>query len=232
MNKELYELSYSLKKQMRHRVLVIVLTVAVICIAIHLILSFVVFPVRQVSVSMESDIGKNSCIFFSPLKKKLGRGSVVLVKPRDKESQPFLQNISASFISFVTAGQVSIWNLNHRVGKEYQIRRIIGVPGDTIYMRDYVLYIKPRGENYFLTEFELVEKSYNVSISTNPAGWDNAVGVIGSFDEMTLGKNEYFVLGDSRVSCIDSRLWGTLGKDEIRAGALLQYFPLGKLKLF
>lgn len=232
MNKELYELSYSLKKQMRHRMLVIVLTIAVMYIAIQLIRMFVVFPVRQVSVSMESDIGRNSCIFFSPLRKGLGRGSVVLVKPLDKEEQSVLQKAADSFVSFVTAGQIPVFNLNHRVGKEYQIRRIIGIPGDTIYMRDYVLYIKPRGENYFLTEFELVEKSYNVSISANPAGWDTSVGVIGSFDEMTLGADDYFVLGDSRVSCIDSRLWGTLGRDDIRAGALMQYFPLGSLKLF
>lgn len=232
MNKELYELSYSLKKQMRHRVFVIVLTVAVIYIAIHLILAFVIFPVRQVSVSMESDIGKNSCIFFSPLRKGLERGSVVLIQPLDTEELPVLKKVADTFIRFVTAEQVSIFNLNHRVGKECQIRRIIGMPGDTIYMRDYVLYIKPRGEKFFLTEFELVEKSYNVNISTNPAGWDTSVGVIGSFDEMTLDKNEYFVLGDSRVTCIDSRQWGALGRDDIRAGALLQYFPLNKLKLF
>ena len=70
--------------------------------------------------------------------------------------------------------------MNNLVGKERQIRRVVGLPGDTIYMRDYVLYIKPRGEKYFLTEFELAEKSYNVNVSTNPAGWDNSIGVIGS----------------------------------------------------
>ena len=75
MNKELYELSYSLKKEMRQRVLSIVCMLVAVYIVINLILAFVVFPVRQVSVSMESDVGRNSCIMFSPLKKHFGRGA-------------------------------------------------------------------------------------------------------------------------------------------------------------
>lgn len=232
MNKELYELSYSLKKEMRQRVLSIVCMLVAVYIVINLILAFVIFPVRQVSVSMESDVGRNSCIMFSPLKKHFGRGAVVLVNPLDSEDVPFLKKAGSSFVSFVTAGQVSAGNMNNLVGKERQIRRVVGLPGDTIYMRDYVLYIKPRGEKYFLTEFELAEKSYNVNVSTNPAGWDNSIGVIGSFEEMTLGRNEYFVLGDSRISCIDSRLWGPLKKDDVCAGAVLQYFPFSRLSLF
>ena len=62
MNKELYELSYSLKKEMRQRVLSIVCMLVAVYIVINLILAFVVFPVRQVSVSMESDVGRNSCM--------------------------------------------------------------------------------------------------------------------------------------------------------------------------
>ena len=232
MNKELYELSYSLKKEMRQRMLSIVCMLVAVYIVINLILAFVIFPVRQVSVSMESDVGRNSCIMFSPLKKHFGRGAVVLVNPLDSEDVPFLKKAGASFVSFVTAGQVSAGNMNNLVGKERQIRRVVGLPGDTIYMRDYVLYIKPRGEKYFLTEFELAEKSYNVNVSTNPAGWDNSIGVIGSFEEMTLGRNEYFVLGDSRISCIDARLWGPLKKDDVCAGAVLQYFPFSRLSLF
>ena len=101
MNKELYELSYSLKKEMRQRVLSIVCMLVAVYIVINLILAFVVFPVRQVSVSMESDVGRNSCIMFSPLKKHFGRGAVVLVNPLDSEDVPFLKKAGSSFVSFV-----------------------------------------------------------------------------------------------------------------------------------
>ena len=111
------------------------------------------------------------------------------------------------------------------------VRRIVGMPGDTIYMRDYVLYIKPAGERHFLTEFEIVEEPYNVTFYVPPADWDTEIGVKGSFDEITLGYNEYFVLADNRKSSDDSRLWGAVKKDEITAKVLMCYFPFRNFKL-
>lgn len=232
MNKELYELSYTLKKELQQKILSIFFTLFSIFLVINLILSFLIFPVRQVSVSMESDISKNSCILFSPLVKKCERGDVVLVKPRNKEKKTMLMKISNTLLMFVTARQFSMNNIENLSGNEYQIRRIVALPGDTIYMRDYIMYIKPSGENFFLTEFELVDKSYNINILTNPANWDNTLGVVGSFDEITLGSNEYFVLGDSRNCSFDSRMWGTLSKDDIKASAIFQYIPINKIRLF
>ena len=63
-----------------------------------------------------------------------------------------------SFVKFFTAQQFS-YNKNRKLmGDQYLIRRVIGMPGDSIYMRDHVLYIKPKGEKHFLTEFELIKR--------------------------------------------------------------------------
>ena len=118
------------------------------------------------------------------------------------------------------------------MGANRLVRRVIGVPGDTIYMRDYVMYIKPAGEDFFLTEFELVKKPYNVSINAAPSLWDSSLGVCGSFDQLTLGEDEYFVLGDYRNSCVDSRFFGTVEGKDIKAGALVSYFPLNKIRIY
>lgn len=232
MNKDLYELSYSLKKEMHHKIFLAVWTIILIYVAINLFLHFVAFPIRQTSASMESDIPKNSCIMLSPLKKNYSRGDVVLLNPLDKTKTSFFQKLSTNFLSFWTAQQIDFSNFSNSMGKSMQIRRILGLPGDTIYMRDYVLYIKPKGEKYFLTEFELVQKKYNVDISTNPAAWDNSLGVIGSFNEITLDKNEYFALADSRVGYIDSRLFGKITKSDINSSAIFQYFPFQNIRLF
>lgn len=232
MNKELYDLSYSLRKEVRNRVLFVILVIVAIYVAMNLVLTFVIFPARQTSVSMTGDTSPQSCIMFTPLVHSFGRGSVVLVKPRRQSGRTTAQAILDTFILFITGRQLSIDSVNNFVGDAAQTRRVVGVPGDTIYMRDYVLYIQPRDSKYYLTEFELVKHPYKTNINTNPGGWDNALGVTGSFEKMTLGADEYFLLADTRNSAIDSRLWGPLTSRDILARALFCYFPLNHIRIF
>ena len=232
MNKELYELSYSLKKELKKKILLGVAFAVGIYAFINLFLAFVAFPLRQTSASMQPDIVRNSCILFTHVGKSVSRGDVVLVRSRNEEERPVAQRFFEQLVLFFTAQQFNPFNIDRSMGNEPQIRRVIGVPGDEIYVRDYVMYIKPAGEKYFLTEFELVKKSYNVEINAAPALWDTSIGVEGSFDTILLGEKEYFVLGDARNSSADSRLWGAVSEEHIAASALVQYFPLSKLRFF
>lgn len=232
MNKELYNFSYEMKKDFHKKIFRIISFVFFTCLFISLVLKFFIFPVREKSVSMEPDIPPSSCIFFSPLSKSFKRGDVVLLKALNDGKRSFPSKVASAFVSFFTARFIHLSNLGHYMGNEEQIRRVLALPGDTIYMRDYVLYIKPENDKFFLTEFELVKKPYNVTITSSPAFWDNSLGAKGSFEEITLNEGEYFVLADNRNSSVDSRLWGIINKDRIEAGALLQYFPFNKLKIF
>ncbi len=232
MNKEIYELSYSMKREMEKKVSFFVMLFISVFIIINLVINFLIFPVLQRSVSMQPDIQKDSYILFSPLDTKINRGDVVLLDCKDSEKVSFGKKIVSIIVRFFTAQQISTENLNGKMGKNQTIRRVAGVPGDTIYMRDYVLYVKPKGEQFFLTEFELVKKPYNIDIDTAPASWDYTLGVAGSFDEIELGPSEYFVLGDKRTSCVDSRLWGAVQKSDIKAVAIVLLFPFSNVRLF
>ena len=208
-------------------ILFIVLTVLVI----NLVLNFLIFPVRQTSVSMLPDFTKNSCIFFTPLKKSFERGDVVLLSSNDTENLSFFEQILDSVLSFFSARQFSYAKREHYMGNQEKIRRIIALPGDSIYMRDYIVYIKPKGEKHYLTEYEIIKKTYNINVNVAPSSWDSSIGVYGSFDEIVLGEDEYFVLGDNRNSSVDSRLTGPVKKQGIKASSVFQFFPLSKIKI-
>lgn len=97
--------------------------------------------------------------------------------------------------------------------KTYYIKRIIGLPGETVRIDEYgVIYINDKA---------LVE-SYGKEVISNP-------GI--AIDEITLGEEEYFVLGDNRNNSKDSRdpSVGTIDRDIILGKAWLQIWPLNKI---
>ncbi len=91
----------------------------------------------------------------------------------------------------------------------YYIKRIIGLPGETVQIEDGVIYINgsPLNESYGSEEIK------------NPGLASTAV---------TLGEREYFVLGDNRNDSSDSRepSVGNISRDEIIGKALLRIWPL------
>jgi signal peptidase I len=95
------------------------------------------------------------------------------------------------------------------------IKRIIGLPGETIEVRDNTIIIngQPLAENYIPADFE-----------TQP-------GAFTRDREVTLGDNEYFVVGDNRPYSSDSRAWGPIIAADIVGRAFFRYWPADKIGL-
>jgi len=232
LNRNVEVFSYQLKKQRQRKLVSFIVFSIILYIFINLITAFVICPVRQNSVSMIPDVAEKSIVMTLKAASNYERGNVVLLKPRyQKEAGFFLRSLDR-LVSFFTARQISILEDNNSPSTKAHIRRIVGMPGDTIYMRDYVLYIKPRGERLFLTEFEIIKKPYNVTFYVPPADWNTEIGVKGSFDEIRLGEDEYFILADNRKSSDDSRLWGSVKKSDIQAKVLFCYFPFKNFRMY
>lgn len=237
MPNKVFKYSVTQKKEKYKKAFWIIFNIVFIVFFLNVIVDFFVFPVKQNSVSMTPDMDEGSMVLVTPLTASVKRGDVVLLNPQLKTEHSSFARFGDSLVRLFTAQQLSIFKKSNFPGTREKFRRIVGVPGDTIYMRDYVMYIKPAGDKHFLTEFEFAQfrkkyRPYNVTFMSAPSTWDNEIGVKGNFDEIILGEDEYFVLGDNRKACDDSRLWGPVTKEDMKAKALLCYFPFKKMRIY
>lgn len=103
--------------------------------------------------------------------------------------------------------------------KKYFIKRVIGLPGETVEVKNDRVTIfntaNPDG-------LALVEPYVNI-IEGSPTRADAKV---------VLGEDEYYVMGDNRLVSSDSRIWGPVKKDLITGRPFLRLFPLSKLSVF
>ena len=231
MKQNVGDYSFEYRKKKQKFILNMVVLVVSIFLSLTLFLNYVLFTASPGSESMETDLSKDGVVFVCPLMRKPERGQVVYLSPMDVEKVTFAKTVINSAISFFTLQKFKPFRSSSRMTGKNSIRRVVALPGDSYYMQDYVLYIKPAGQNYFLTEFELASKPYNISIYSVPVEWDE-MGCAGSLSEATLGKNEYFVLADNRIEGLDSRVYGSVNSSRIVGRVLWQFFPFNKMKLF
>ena len=155
------------------------------------------------------------------------RGDIVVAEPNYALSAGFWALLSDSFVRFVTFQLVSPARSGpDGVLSAPSLLRVVGLPGDTISMEDFIFKVKAVGADQFLTEFELSSNRYDISHDVAPESWSADLPGSGHMDARVLGKDEYFLAGDERSSSSDSRLWGPVRLERFRAKALLRYWPL------
>jgi signal peptidase I len=161
------------------------------------------------------------------------RGDLVVVQPPFFEERPALARIFEPLASFFTLQKATLHrDLYGRRLKTYMVKRIIGMPGDTVRMRNYILSIKVRGASDFVPEDEIVPIRYRMREQSVVKYFPSTLPFSGSSDEISLKDDEYFVLGDNRPESSDSRSWGPLPKSRIVGKVIFRYWPprsIGKL---
>ncbi|TWT06673.1 signal peptidase I [Planococcus sp. CPCC 101016] len=95
------------------------------------------------------------------------------------------------------------------------IKRVIGVPGDRISMKDDQLYVngKPEAEPYLDKNREMAHQQ----------GFEKLTD---DFQEFIVPAESYYVLGDNRLNSMDSRVIGFISKESIIGEVKIRLSPL------
>ncbi|AVQ99027.1 signal peptidase I [Oceanobacillus sp. M65] len=100
------------------------------------------------------------------------------------------------------------------------IKRVIGLPGEHIAVRDNVLYVNDQPvEQPFLTE-------YNNDILTNDFELEELPG-----EYKTIPEDQVLVLGDNRGNSTDSRILGMISMDQIVGKTSVRYWPFDRIDI-
>ena len=115
----------------------------------------------------------------------------------------------------IQRGDVVVFKYPEEPERDF-IKRVIGLPGETLELRQKVVYIngKPLNEPYV-----------HFLIPPTPEGQEVAsYDVRERYGPVTVPADHYFVMGDNRDNSQDSRYWGFLPRDYVKGKALMVYW--------
>jgi signal peptidase I len=120
----------------------------------------------------------------------------------------FINQFVYRFTGSVERGDMVVFWYPGDQSKSY-IKRVIGLPGDRVRIEEGDVYVNEQrlSEKYVPDEFK-----------------DH-----GSYPELRVPDNQYYVMGDHRSSSNDSRAWGTVPRRFIYGKAVFVYWPLEKI---
>ena len=129
----------------------------------------------------------------------------VCMEPGIQDGQLFLVNKTAYWFGSPQRGDIIVFHYPKNREQDF-IKRIIGLPGETIQIKDGKTYI----------DGHPIDEPY---LNGKPRG---------SFPARQIPQGHYFVMGDNRNNSYDSRAWGTVLHDDIVGYAWLSIWPIDR----
>lgn len=196
------QVEYDDELNVKHEIIRTIIYIAVIVLGVFLIRTFVGNRSEVIGHSMETTLHDGESVWL------------------DKISYQFQEPERFDIVIFP-----------YQDSETYFIKRIIGLPGETVYIdpegtiyigSEETLYVEEDGSIY--NEAEILQESYGNAVIK-----EELRGIAAK--PVTLGENEYFVMGDNRNNSQDSRFEdvGPISGDIIQGKAVFRMWPLNKI---
>ena len=197
----------------------------IICIIIAIILAilfryYIGVPTVVKNVSMNPTLVEGQRLILNRWSRTTGklpeRGDIVTVEEPDekylyiKAEEANFENPVAIYHSPNSGLSGFVYNVLE-FGKVSFIKRVIGLPGDHIEMKNDKVYING-------TEYE--EPYLNSTVKTTASQ--------GVFTDIVVPENSVFVMGDNRETSFDSRNMGAIPCDDLKGKVFFRVYPFGE----
>lgn len=149
--------------------------------------------------------------------------------PTLKDGEFGFTNVGGVLLNGVERGDIVVVTMEEEGQKTHWVKRVIGLPGDTVSCVNDVVYINGK----VLDETKYIAPDYRQSL-VDKFGYFNKVPNadntnVEDFEEVKLGDDEYYVMGDNRPYSKDSRYVGPVKKSQIFAKRMLVLLPISDI---
>ena len=149
--------------------------------------------------------------------------------PTLKDGEFGFTNVGGVLLNGVERGDIVVVTMEENGQKTHWVKRVIGLPGDTVSCVNDVVYINGK----VLDETKYIDPDYRQSL-VDKFGYFNKVPNadntnVEDFEEVKLKDDEYFVMGDNRPYSKDSRYVGPVKKSQIFAKKMLVLLPISDI---
>lgn len=138
-------------------------------------------------------------------------------------------NVGGVLLNGVKRGDIVVVTMEEKGQKTHWVKRVIGMPGDTISCVNDIVFINGK----VLDETQYIDPDYRQSC-VDQFGYFNKVPNadntdVQDFEEVKLGDDEYYVMGDNRPYSKDSRYVGPVKKSQLFAKKMLVLLPISDI---
>jgi len=169
--------------------------------------------------------------FFTELLKFVVVAAVIVLPVRLFVAQPFIVSGESMSPTFENGEYLIVDELTYRLDapkrgdvvifryprnpKEFFIKRIIGLPGETVSIQGGAVSVTEADGT-----IQTLSEPYVKNIGNGPD------------TTYVVDQNSYFVMGDNRPESSDSRIWGLMPRDNLIGRALVRLLPVAHASLF